>query len=451
MQLTISRRLLFPAIELIFKAADKRHNMAILGNLKIVASPTALELTASDLEVEVYAKVTLPEGVCQQAGQITVPADRFHDIIKFLPSKADKVNLVVENNQLHISAGTSRFKLNTLPAEDFPHLGAVDAPSQVQISDKDLINLLDKTEFAVAVQDVRYYLTGMLCEFSADQLTTVATDGHRLALATAPIQNPTQFEGSMIVPRKGVKELQRLLQRLLGENDKLARKFKKQNPVFANLASQFNLNIGKEFFQIVLPFTQVVQDTAQLAPPIWVAITTKLIDGKFPDYRRVIPTNQSNVATLDHAGLQEVLRRVAILSDEKTRGIIFNFDPIQAELIVKAHNADRDEATERLPIQYAGEALEISFNVAYLLDVLEAMNRKKSQDKDDEEAFEGGELPPVRADADEAFDPSQVVPTFINAENSFDVVFKMGQANGSVLLEKPLEPQYQFVVMPMRI
>lgn len=392
MQLVISRDLLLQAINLISKASDKRHNMVILGNLKLVLTETQLQLTASDLEVELQATLSLPQGACQQAGQITVPAIKLKDIVKLLPENAPVTMSLMADKHCLITCGSSRFKLTTLPAEDFPQIGAPDQTMPIGLGREALANLLDTTYFAMAVQDVRYYLTGMLFELKNRQLATVATDGHRLALARTVIEGADETsELSAILPRKAVLELQRLL----GELKRL----------LPNHDHQITLNVGSEFLQVILPFGEI-DSAGQMQNPILVSFTARLIDGKFPDYRRVIPTGTDKLAHINQEQLANVLRRVAILSNEKSRGVVFDFAGDE-NLVIRASNAEQDEASEQLSIKYRGEPLEISFNVAYLLDVL--------------------------------------------GVTQGEVEFNLGQANGSVLLRQVNDSLHEYVVMPMRI
>lgn len=390
MQLIISRDVLLNAINLISKASDKRHNIAILANIKLVLSQTKLELTASDLEVELQATLNLPEGACQEAGQITVPANKFKDIIKLLPDSLVSIS-VDTDQQCHIVCGKSHFKLGTLPAKDFPLLGQPEHVTPIQLGREILSDLLEKTHFAIAIQDVRHYLTGMLFELNENQLHLVATDGHRLALARTLIENSDNAELTAILPRKAVLELQRLLVEL-----------KKLLPNHDNIIT---LHVGREFLQVILPFGEVGDD-GQIKNPILVTFTSRLIEGKFPDYRRVIPANTDKLAVINIEQLSDVLRRVSVLSHEKSRGVIFNFSDAESlELI--ANNSEHDEAREQLTIKYQGEALEISFNVSYLLDVLNKLQG--------------------------------------------NVEFHMSQANGSVLVRQINDNFHDFVVMPIRL
>ena len=283
MQLVISRDLLLQAINLISKAADKRHNMVILGNMKLALTDSQLVMVASDLELELQATLNLPESACKQPGEITVPANKFKDIVKLLPDGLPVSISVGNDNQCLIVCGSSRFKLSTLPAQDFPLLGEPEQVTPIQLGREDLVDLLDKTHFAMAVQDVRYYLTGMLFEVKERQLATVSTDGHRLALARTVIACDDSVALAAILPRKAVLELQRLLAEL-----------KRMLP---NQDNKITLNVGREFLQVLLPFGEV-DSTGQLKNAIMVAFTARLIDGKFPDYRRVMPSLTNKIARI---------------------------------------------------------------------------------------------------------------------------------------------------------
>ena len=315
MQLSINRESLLKAINLIAKAADKRHNMVILGNIKLQLSESELILTASDLEVELTSKLKLPAGACIEAGTTTLPAIKLKDICKSLPAQA-QINLTTqENERCLLTSGKSRFTLGTLPSEDYPSLGNPENITALTISRSRLIDLIHKTQFAMAIQDVRYYLTGMLFDVSQQQLTTVATDGHRLALARSVIDIDSDLNMQAILPRKAVIELERLateLGKMLGDKD-----------------NNVTLSFGREFLQVSLPFGEV-DSTGQVSTDLMVTFTARLIDGKFPDYRRVMPSNTDKLALFSKEKMTDVLRRVAILSNEKSRGVVFNFAVILA-------------------------------------------------------------------------------------------------------------------------
>lgn len=391
MQLTINRELLLKAINLIAKAADKRHNMVILGNIKFEVTAELLTLTASDLEVELMAQVKLNQGAVLSSGSAALPASKLHDICKSLPKDA-QINIVMESKtRCVITSSKSRFVLGTLPAEDFPLLGSPANIASLPLSRETLIDLIAKAQFAMAIQDVRYYLTGMSFEVAERQLTLVATDGHRLALARSAIDVADDFEMQAILPRKAVIELERLLNEL--------------GKLLSNNDSKLTLSFGREFLQVSLPFGNV-DSTGQIDDTVWVTFTARLIDGKFPDYRRVMPKMTDKVAVANRERLAEVLKRVSILSNEKSRSVIFKF-AADGNVEVRANNPEQDEAVEMLQVNYQGEPLEISFNGAYLQDVLDVLDG--------------------------------------------DVQLNMGQANSSVLVNQVNDTQHQYVIMPMRI
>lgn len=391
MQLSIHRELLLKAINLVAKAADKRHSMLILGNIKLKLEASELILVASDLEVELQACVHLPEGACIEVGELTVPAAKFQEICKSLP-KESVVNISTEENEkCLITSGKSRFVLGTLPAKDFPVLGEPANVTLLRIGREKLTDLIGKTQFAMAIQDVRYYLTGMLFEVADRQLTTVATDGHRLALARSVLQVDDDVRLQSILPRKAVIELERLLMEL--------------GKVLSDKDILVTLSFGREYLQVSLPFGEV-SSTGEIDDGVYVTFTARLIDGKFPDYQRVMPVNNDKIALVNQEKMMEVLRRVSILSNEKSRGVIFNFSE-DGVVEVKANNAEQDEATEYLQAKYQGEAIELSFNAAYLQDVLDVLQG--------------------------------------------DVKIQMNQPNTSVLIHQLGDELHQYVIMPMRI
>ena len=243
----------------------------------------------------------------------------------------------------------------------------------------------------MAIQDVRYYLTGMLFDVSAQQLTTVATDGHRLALARSVIDVDAALNMQAILPRKAVIELERLtleLGKLLGDND-----------------NSLTLSFGREFLQVSLPFGDV-DSTGRIGADLMVTFTARLIDGKFPDYRRVMPSNTDKLALMNQEKLADVLRRVAILSNEKSRGVVLSFSG-DGTVEIRANNAEQDEAIEVLQVKYQGEPIELSFNAAYIQDVLSVTQG--------------------------------------------DVQMHMSQSNASVLVNQLGDELHQYVIMPMRI
>lgn len=379
MQLHLSRELLLQALSAVANAVERKHAMAVLGNIKFELTQTELILTASDLEVELMATLQLPEGACVDAGSITLPARKLIEICKSLPSSTVVKLTVQDNDKCQIKAGSSRFTVGTLPAADFPSLGEPADITQLTVSREGLKNLIDKTSFAMAVQDVRFYLTGMLFEAEKDELRTVATDGHRLAFGKMNTAQNLEELLQAVVPRKAVQELQRLL----GSDE-----------------GDINLTIGREFFQVQLGVSEEGQQE------LVVRFTSRLIDGKYPDYRRVMPAAGDKVAEVDREVIKQVLHRVAILSHEKSRGVIFDFAG-DGNVQVRANNAEQDEAVEDISVDYHGEPIELSFNASYMQDVI------------------------------------NVLPNIVR--------INMTEANSSVLVNDAEDADHQYVIMPMRI
>ena len=365
--------------------------MVILGNIKLQLSDSELVLTASDLEVELTSTLKLPVGACVEPGTTTLPAMKLKDICKSLPAQA-QINLTTqENERCLLTSGKSRFTLGTLPSSDYPSLGNPENITALTISRSRLIDLIHKTQFAMAIQDVRYYLTGMLFDVSQQQLTTVATDGHRLALARSVIDIDNDLNMQAILPRKAVIELERLateLGKMLGDKD-----------------NAVTLSFGREFLQVSLPFGEV-DSKGQVSQDLMVIFTARLIDGKFPDYRRVMPSNTDKLALFSQEKMSDVLRRVAILSNEKSRGVVFNFAS-DGMVEIRANNAEQDEAVEMIQAKYQGDPMELSFNAAYLQDVLSVVQG--------------------------------------------EVQMHMSQSNASVLVNQLNDDFHQYVIMPMRI
>ena len=382
MRLKIAKESLLNVLSHVVGAVERRHTLNILSNLKIQVTAQALTVTGSDLEVELVASMPLNEGACLQAGETTVPARKLIDICKSLPSAALVDLQITEDQRCILKSGNSRFVLGTLPAEDYPLLSTENAQgTQVTVTQRELKRLFEKTAFAMAVQDVRFYLTGTLLEIDANQLRAVTTDGHRLALCETAAQSTAAQPIQAIVPRKAVGELQRLLS---VEDD------------------QLSLLIGRELLNVTITVANRDKEQGDTT----VRFTTKLIDGKFPDYRRVIPRGGDKHVIIAHDVFKQSLQRVAILSNEKLRGVFLNFNADSLQL--RANNPEQDEAIEDLAIQYADAPMEMSFNAQYLLEVLGVL------------------------DGD-------------------DVSMSMTEANQSVLVQDPAHTDQTYVVMPMRV
>jgi DNA polymerase-3 subunit beta len=333
MKLTAKRETLLEPLQAVGGVVERRQTMPILANVLLVAKDGRLSVTATDLEVELVASVEL--GV-ETEGEITVPGRKLLDICKALPEGAN-IKLVQDGDRVTLSAGRSRFTLSTLPSSEFPTIDEVTGQQKLKLAQSDLKKLLDKTQFSMAHQDVRYYLNGLLIEAKGGELRAVATDGHRLALAE--MKTDTDGDIQVIVPRKGVLELSRLLH---GDGE-------------------VTVAIGTNHIQVELD---------------GIRFTSKLIDGRFPDYDRVIPQD-GDVLKVDRPMVREALQRAAILSNEKYRGIRLLVS--NNTLKIQAHNPEQEEAEEEVEVEYSGSDVEIGFNVNYLLDALAAVDGDEVQ------------------------------------------------------------------------
>jgi DNA polymerase-3 subunit beta len=346
---------------------ERRHTLPILANVMIRKTGSQIQLTTSDLEIQIRTSAVL-DG---DAGNFTttVGARKLIDILRTMPSD-QMVSLESSQNKLILKGGKSRFTLQSLPAEDFPLVQeAANFGPVFSVPQKTLKALLSQVSFAMAVHDIRYYLNGILFVAEGKQLSLVATDGHRLAFssATLDVEVPRQ---EVILPRKTVLEMQRLLSDKEGAIEMQ----------FAGNQAKFSFE-GMEF-------------------------VTKLVEGKFPDYNRVIPKNHKNIITLGRTTLLASLQRTAILTSEKFKGVRLNIEP--GTLRVASNNAEQEEAVDELDIDYAGDAIEIGFNVTYLIDALTNMEQDM-------------------------------------------VKIELADSNSSALLTIPDDAAFKYVVMPMRI
>lgn len=365
MKFSAVREAILNPLQAVIGVVERRQTMPILANVLVVGRSEQLSITATDLEVELVAKA---EVTLQQGGEITIPGRKLLDIVKALPDGAT-VNFSLEGEKVTVRSGKSRFTLATLPAGDFPTIEDISAQPPLSLAQAGLKKLLEKTHFSMAQQDVRYYLNGMLLEMSESTLRTVATDGHRLAYCEATLDSPVATNHQVIVPRKGVLELQRLL----------------------GNEGTVELAIGSNHIR------------AHIGD---IRFTSKLIDGRFPEYNRVIPATPPKQIKADRDLLRSALQRAAILSNEKYRGIRLS---VRANaLVLQSHNPEQEEAEEELEINYDGEEVEIGFNVNYLLDALAAVDGS-------------------------------------------EVELGLTDANNSCLLTSPVTPATKYVVMPMRL
>ena len=335
MRFSLQREVLLKPLTQVVNVVERRHTLPVLANLLARIQDGYLFLTGTDLEVEMVAKVQVDAA---QDGEITIPARKLFEIIRALPD-GSMVTVTQTGDKATVQAGRSRFTLACLPPNDFPTLDEMDASDRVHVAEAVLKELLERTAFAMAQQDVRFYLNGLLFDLRETSLRCVATDGHRLSLCEAELD--THHHGSkrqIIVPRKGVQELQRLLE----GGDR-----------------QLELELGKGHIR-------VKRDD--------VVFTSKLIDGKFPDYEAVIPIGADREVKVDREALRASLQRASILSNEKYRGVRVEVAPNL--LRISAHNPEQEEAQEEVEAETRVDTLAIGFNVTYLLEALSALREE---------------------------------------------------------------------------
>ncbi len=345
MKLQLRRDTLLKPLQQVIGVVERRQTLPILGHVLLRAEPNKLVLTATDLEVELVANAALdaqpadgvskPE-IVHETGVTTLPARKLLDIVRSL-DESSEVSLQQRESQMVLRSGKARFSLTPLAAEDFPSLEEeIEFASEFAISQHVLKRLLESTHFAMAQQDVRYYLNGLYIETAGRKIDAVATDGHRLAKCELKDLGQETARSQVIVPRKGVQELLRLLD-------------DSESEVLFQLGTNHVRVSGSGF-----------------------RFTSRLIDGRFPDYKRVIPARIGHTVTVDRLLLREALSRTAILSNEKYRGVRIRLAPGRLEML--AHNPENEEAEEHLEIEYEGDPIEIGFNVTYLLDALAAIS-----------------------------------------------------------------------------
>lgn len=337
MQFKISRDAIIKPLQLAAGVVERRHTLPVLANVLLTLKDNILEITGTDLEVELVGRVRVNDG--SRPGEITVPGRKLMDICKSLADDA-LLEFSLEDNKFTVKAGRSRFTLGTLPATDFPVTADEPGTLELNISGGELKHLIDSCAFAMAQQDVRYYLNGMLFELGSSWFRVVATDGHRLAMHTTGVQTGVDQVQQIIVPRKGVLELSRLL----------------SEPSEHDLTLVFGASHIRAKLQ---DFT----------------FTSKLVDGKFPDYQRVLPKGGDKTVIGDKTALRHAFNRASILSNEKYRGVHLQLSP--DELKVVANNPEQEEAEDLVAVEYQGDALEIGFNVSYLMDVLNVLDSDK--------------------------------------------------------------------------
>lgn len=367
MKFTISRENFLQPLQLVSGAVERRHTLPILSNVLVKVSDNSLWLTGTDLEVELISSVTLT-GECED-GEITVPAKKLFDIIRSLGDESE-VKFQIDGSKAILRSGRSRYTLSTLSANDYPNLEDWEGEVEFEVSQANLKHLIDSVHFSMAQQDVRYYLNGMSLETEEHIIRTVATDGHRLALCRMHYEAASLPVRQVIIPRKGVLEISRLIE----ADDKLLK-----------------VQIGSNHIRI---FSNDF------------IFTSKLVDGRFPDYRRVLPKDGDKVIESSKDLLKNAFSRASILSNEKFKGVRLNLS--DNELKITANNPEQEEAEEIVDIDYRSGDLEIGFNVAYLIDVF-------------------------------------------NALNSESVKVSLSDANSSALIEDSNDDSALYVIMPMRL
>ena len=365
--LDIDKDVLLKPLQAVSGIVERRHTLPILSNVMLETRGPDLNLVATDLEIQIATSIKLEKNGVDQA--VTVSARKLQDILRALPEKTN-VTLDAQEGRLQVKAGKSKFNLQTLPAQDFPRLAeGGPAKTSVNLPQKTFRELLSLVQYGMAQQDIRYYLNGLLLVAEGKQLTMVATDGHRLAYAATTLQNEVG-RAEVIIPRKAILELSKLLQ---------------------DVEDEVQIQLLPNQVRFIFAGIDVI---------------SKVVDGKFPDYTRVIPTNYKKHFAVGRLLLQQALQRAAILSNEKFRGVRWVLTPESLRIICS--NAEQEEAEEELNVDYAGEPLDIGFNIVYLLDVLNNL------------------------DTDE-------------------IDCAVGDANSSMLISVPGMKDFKYVVMPMRI
>ena len=366
MQITITREDLLKPLGYVTGVVERRQTLPVLSYVLLRQQDSEMTLTGTDLEIEVIAKVNQTS-----AGntEMTLPARKLFDICRALPSDA-VITIKNEGEKSIVKSGKSRFALATVPVTDFPSVQALQWEQALTLKQNELRKLLEQTHFCMAQQDVRYYLNGLLLEITDKKIRAVATDGHRMAVSETSPEKNTKADKQVIMPRKGVQEMLRLL----SDTDE-------------QIELEFSAN-------------HIRARTSDFT------FTSKLIDGRYPDYNKVIPGKQSKKLNLGRDLFRETLSRVAILSSEKYRGVRLSLS--SKTLRLTAHNPEQEEAQEEISTDYSGEGMEIGFNVNYMIEAISALHTEY-------------------------------------------VEFGLNDPNSSCTLASPDTPYPQYVIMPMRL
>jgi DNA polymerase-3 subunit beta len=365
----VEKETLLKPLQIVTGIVERKQTLPILSNVLIENQGSSMTFTATDLEIQISTSIDIERPSTNQES-ITLGGKKLQEVLRVLPEKAS-LSVEVKESKAQIKANKSKFSLQTLPAQDFPKLGLqLENAKEISLSQKSLKYLLQSVQYAMAQQDVRYYLNGLLLVIEGGLLKAIATDGHRLAYNAIELGTAQQEKTEIILPRKAVMELSRLLSD--NEDDKV-----------------------------------LLEVSAQQAKASFSGITlvSKLIDGKFPDYERVIPKYDQHMM-LDRLTILQALQRVAILSNEKFRGVRFILT--EKNLKIVSSNSEQEEAQEELETDFHGNGIDIGFNINYLLEGL-------------------------------------------NNVSGSTVSYAFGDANSSILMKTPDTPHYSYVVMPMRI
>mgnify|MGYP001387154917 FL=1 len=335
MKFSIDRSALLIALQHVHSVVERRNTIPILSNVLIEAREDGVYLTATDMDISVIEKVDLGKSEVTQLGTTTTSAQMLYDIVRKLPDNI-KVELLSEkNDRLGIKASSSSFSLNCLPSEDFPSIAQEDFKHSFNIDSSDLVRLIDKSSFAMSLEETRYYLNGIylhaIKEDNVDKMRTVATDGHRLSRVDINLPQGAEGIPGVIIPRKTILEIRKILEDHTG-----------------------NVSLSISETKIKLSFNNVV-------------LTSKLLDGTFPDYSRVIPEHNDKLVTISNQSISEAVDRVSTVSTDKTRAIKININ--KGSVVISATNPDKGSASEHLDVVYNGDEVEIGFNSKYVLDV----------------------------------------------------------------------------------
>ncbi|MGR9071534.1 MAG: DNA polymerase III subunit beta [Gammaproteobacteria bacterium] len=366
MKFTINREQLLIPLQQIVNVIEKRQTMPILSNVLLKTDKRELTLTGSDLEVQLVAKLELEKS---DADEITVPARKFLDICRLLPGASD-ISIELQQNKFKVSSGRSRFSLSTLDAENYPKFNENKLDHQFSINSGLFKQALNKTVFCMANQDVRYYLNGLMLNISNQKIKMVASDGHRLSIYESELEKSTGYEATIVIPRKGVIEFLRLID---------------------NLDDNLDVQFSGANIKVTLNY---------------LTFSAKLIDAKYPDFNKVFQQDFLEALLLPKLPLKDALTRVAILSNEKFKGVSLEIQ--SGNLKISTQNPDHEEAEEDLPIEYEGDPMTIAFNAQYLLDAV----------------------------------------SNVDSENVSITIAKNGSCS---FIEDPQNRRFKFIVMPMRL